>query len=367
MNAKVKPDQVHKYAVMVSKNAGHYDVFGSYADTHCGKTDGLDGLLIQARPMTRVMAGKMYDIIKGTSPKLRKFSEDLGKAADDYEKTDDDNANTIVVAYKDKIPSDWKPTDVKQKPDGIENQHPNDRKSMRNAANARWHPGDFKYHNDLTLKDPTKSNEFKETIDRIKKDLGNIEKWVHKVTTISVAEDVLGKINGDWDVLRENADGWRELGHKLQQMFGNLSYGMDSVEPSWEGEGARTADHMVRGKWGTLTALLSDGCELNRRISTDLANTAKFQLDLMALVLAEAIKWIPKKVVEILKLAKGVALLAAKAAVGQLVKFVLDLKGTLEQIINLLKQIIENWKSQAGTIMDLFYFADKVLDGGYEV
>ena len=322
---EVDAAQLDGYAGQLTRNADFLDTpLISYCSANCNKTDDMTGLLWPVQSIVHLAHESSVELLTSGRQELGQVSIMLKQTASEYQASDDNSAEKIWTVYakgSEGRPANWQRQD------------------------STAHKG---VYTDVATPNPPPAkdfNGFKPTIEQAKKDLGKIQEWCQHYFHFDLAS-IISDISGDWDTLREDASGYESLAGRagVQPIPNNLQFGMDSLSATWnDSDAATTFDYHIRGRWIPALEFLQTWFELHKEMFEAVAQQAESTFDVLVVAIQEAIKWVPKKVLEILKLVKSVVLaFAAGVAIKQLVAFLLDLKGTIMNVIKILKDLVQS-------------------------
>jgi len=342
----VDPAQLDGYAAQLLRNADFFDTpLKLYCSANCNKTDDMTGVLWPAQKAVHLTHDATVGILTSGRQELGQVSFLLKQAADEYRKADSASAEKIWTVYAkgaDKRPADW---------------HEKDSAAHKGVFTDPFTP------NPPPAKD---FNDFKPAVGQAKKDLGKIQEWCQEYFHFNLA-GILSDISGDWDTLREDASGYESLAGRagVQPIADNLEFGMDSLSSSWNNSDAAAAfDYHIRARWIPAIEFLQHFLETQKEMFEYVAQEAKTTFDVLVVAIQEAIKWVPKKVLQILKLIKSVVLaFSAGVAIKQLVAFLLDLKGTIMNVIKILKDLVEGFCEEAEVLAKEIQVAKEMWSG----
>ncbi len=282
MSITVDPAQLDAYAVQLERNAELFiDPFRAYCRAHCAHTDGMTGLLALAKPAVDLACDSTAGLFASGERNLFQVATNLRAAATDYRAGDEAAAERIwLTGPRDHPPQGYVDSD-------------DDR-----------HAGDFRDPFVPHLTPPAERDEMAKTIAETREHLGVIDHWLSKFAAFTLSEDVLPPLIGDWDTLRENADGYASLASRdgVQVLRANLAYGMDSLSAGWDSAAAAQFAYTIRDRWLPAIDALQHLLEMHREAFEWMAQQAENTLHAVVLALDFVKFWIIEKALRILKL-----------------------------------------------------------------
>lgn len=335
----VDPEQVHDYANQLSRNAFMFEDLTGYITTHCNKTEGMTGILIPAAIATMFNAGLLVELARVGARSLQQLTGTLHDAAEKYRGRDVENAEQLVKSYDDsfeELPFRYTEKD------------------------STAHSGDFTDVAAVAPNTPNGSVQFENKIKDAKDNLGIIESYAQRIIGFSVAAELLGPVFGNWDAMRENADGYKQLTEPkgVPAIRENILYGMDSLSASWEGEAATAFDFTIRRRWTGFFEFFSSCCEFQSATWEATAQESATVFDMLVFLIAESASKMPSfPAVAVLTTAGTTSQHAAgalapgptKEDIYEVLEFYLDFIGKVEDILFLLADVLHLWADRIRT------------------
>ena len=229
MSISVETDYLRGYAAQVEGNHdGALATMQEYCAEHCGRTDGLDGLLHDIRNLVTIQQWSYTRLLEAARRGLLGTATDLRYAADGYDRSDTAAAERVWVSGRaGQMSGGHRERDVTTVGPGF-------------SAGAT-----------VNLAVPQQRNETEDVKQAIDDQLGNVNDLVKRFT----GYDLLGKVTplvlGDWGTLRSIADAYGELEDGFTGVSRDLRDGMDVLSTRWDSAGGASAafDYHIRERW----------------------------------------------------------------------------------------------------------------------
>jgi hypothetical protein len=307
MSIIVDPDLLDGYAGQLERNAGYFNApLAEHCDAHCGRTDGMTGLLAAARPAVEQARETTLGLFVAGERNLFQLATNIRAAAARYRAGDIAAAERIgLVLPRHPAPQGYRDRD-------------DDR-----------HPGDLRDPFVPRPEAPPERHEADEAVEELRHHLGVVDEWLERYAHFSLGEQVRPWLIGDWDALRRDADAYAALaGPDGVTLLGtNLAYGLDSVSASWDSAAATQFAFTVRDRWVPAITALQHVLELHKEAFECLAQQSANALQVLT-ILVEVLKFVViDKVLRIIKLAAAVARISS----------------VWQEIIELIREVLHTW------------------------
>lgn len=286
MTVRVDPAQLEGYAAQLERNSELFiNPLRGHCTAHCARTDGMTGLLFLARASVWFARDTATGLFTSGERNLFQVATNLRAAAASYRAGD--------IAAAERI---WLKLPRLPAPEGYVD------------ADDSRHQADFRDPFAVRPEVPAQRAEFAHYIEEARHHVGVIDDFLRRYLHFSLAEQVFPVIAGDWDTLRENADGYAALAGAdgVQAIRSNLAYGMDSLSASWDSAAGRQFAYQIRDRW--LPAL--DALEHLLLLYQETFEATAQQSEIMfhsLVLLVEVLKfWVIEKVLRIIKIAGAI-------------------------------------------------------------
>lgn len=269
MTVSVDPAQLDGYAAQLERNSEWFvSPLRAYCAAYCGRLEGMTGLLYPARMSVSLARDTTTDLLSSAERNLFQVATNLRAAATNY------RAGDLVAAERI-----WLRLPGRAAPEGY-----------AEVDNER-HPGDFRDPFVPRPAPPSRHAEVAEHIARARQQIGIIDEMLQRHVRFSLAEQVMPWLSGDWDTLREDADGYAALAGPdgVQAIRDNLRFGMDSLSASWDSPAATQFAFQIRDRWLPAIDALQHIMQLHKETFEQVAQQAEVTFHLVVLAL-EALK-----------------------------------------------------------------------------
>ncbi|MGX7675180.1 hypothetical protein [Plantactinospora sp. DSM 117369] len=202
---------------------------GDYCSSHCGRTDGLNGLLSPTRSLVKVQEESHAKLIDAARRSLWLTAYDLRNAADSYDRSDSASAERL-----------WTSGRAWAMPDG------------HRERDVAVDCPEFSQGASVILAAPERRTDIDAAQQAVTDMLGDVNTLIKWVTGYDLLGSTMPIVLGETGTLRSVAQAYGELERGFVAISGDLDRGMDILSERWDstGGGASAAfDYHIRKRW----------------------------------------------------------------------------------------------------------------------